>query len=171
VAGGEVVIAAADLLLELADFLGKEFDRTAALGADHVMVTAAIVLVLVAGDAVVKSDFAGKPALGEEFQGAVDGGVADAGIFFLHQAVKFVRRKVIASFEEGAENGIALGGLFEANFLEMAMEDVLGFADHLAGDGGLIIDALLQHGQAAVRIAPRRLENEIHFQPGGVLVD
>jgi hypothetical protein len=28
----------------------------------------------------------------------------------------------------------------------MAMKDLLGFADHLAGDGGLIIDALLQHG-------------------------
>jgi hypothetical protein len=27
----------------------------------------------------------------------------------------------------------------------MLVEDVLGFADHLAGDGGLVIDALLQH--------------------------
>jgi hypothetical protein len=29
----------------------------------------------------------------------------------------------------------------------MAVQDVLGFADHLAGDGGLIIDAFLQHGE------------------------
>jgi hypothetical protein len=28
----------------------------------------------------------------------------------------------------------------------MTVQDPLGFANHLAGDGGLIIDALLQHG-------------------------
>jgi hypothetical protein len=30
----------------------------------------------------------------------------------------------------------------------MAVKDVLGFAYHLAGDGGLIIDTLLEHGEA-----------------------
>jgi hypothetical protein len=49
----------------------------------------------------------------------------------------------------------------------MAMKDFLGFADHLAGDGGLIIDALLQHTCWNItRISSRHLENEIHFQRG-----
>jgi hypothetical protein len=30
----------------------------------------------------------------------------------------------------------------------MAVEDALGFADHLARDGGLIINALLQHEES-----------------------
>jgi hypothetical protein len=55
VAGGEVVVFVADLLFEATDFLGKEFHRAAALGADHVVMAAAIVLVLVAGDAVVRT--------------------------------------------------------------------------------------------------------------------
>ena len=108
--------------------------------------TATVVLVLVAGDAVVEGDFTGQAALRQQFQRAVDGGVADAGIFFLHQAVEFVGGEVIAGFEEGVQNGVALGGLFQANGLLVAVKDLLGFADHLAGDGGLIIDALLQHG-------------------------
>ena len=146
VPGGEVVILAADFLFELADFLRKEFDGTATTGTNHVVMTAAVVLVLEARDAIVECDFAGQAALRQQFQGAVDGGVADAGIFFLYQAVEFVGGKMVAGFKEGTQNGVALGGLLEADALQMLVKDVLGFADHLAGDGGLIIDALLQHG-------------------------
>jgi hypothetical protein len=83
VAGSEIVILAADLLLQLADFRGKEFDGAAAIGAHHVVMAAAVVLMLVAGDAVVKGDFAGEATFGEQFEGSIDGGVADAGIFLL----------------------------------------------------------------------------------------
>jgi hypothetical protein len=82
------MVFAADFLFELADFLGKEFDRTPTVGADHMVMAAAVVLVLVAGDAVVEGHFAGQAALCEKFQSAVNRGVADAGIFFLHQAVQ-----------------------------------------------------------------------------------
>ena len=147
VPGSEVVIFAADLLLEAPYFLRKEFNRTAAAGADHVVMAAAIVLVLVAGNAVVEGDFAGQAAFGQQLQGAVDGGVADASVSFLYEPVQFIRGEMVAGFEEGAENGVALGCLFQTDAFEMPVEDLLGFADHLAGDGGLIIDALLQHGK------------------------
>ena len=107
---------------------------------------AAVVLVFVARDAVVEGDFAGESAFGQEFQRAIDSGVADAGVFFLDEAVKFVGGEVVAGFEECAEDGIALGSLLKAYVFEVAMEDVLRFADHLPGNGGLIVDALLQHG-------------------------
>jgi hypothetical protein len=87
---GEVVVLTADCLLELADFLRKELDRAAAIGANHVVMAAAVVLVLVARDAVVESNFAGQAALRKQLQGTVDGGVADASVFFLHQAMEFV---------------------------------------------------------------------------------
>ena len=143
---GEVVVFAANFLLEPADFLGKEFDRTATAGADHVVMAAAVVLVLVARDAVVEGDFAGQATLGQQLQCAVNGGVADPGVFFLDEAVKFIGGKMVAGFEESAENGVALRRLLQADTLEMAVKDLLGFANHLAGDGGLIIDAILQHG-------------------------
>ena len=145
VAGSFVVVFVADLLPESFDFGGEELDRTAATGADHVVVAAAVVLMFVAGDAVMKGDFAGEATLGEQLQRAVDGRVTDLGVFLFDQAVQFFGGKVLTGLEEGAQDGIALRGLLEADALEMLVEDVLGFADHLAGDGGLVIDALLQH--------------------------
>jgi hypothetical protein len=104
-------------------------------------------------------------ALGQQFEGAVNGGVADARVFLLHQAVEFVGGKMIAGFQEGVQDDVALSGLLQANALEVAMQDLLGLADHLAGDRGLIIDALVEHGGGQrVRISPGHIENEIHFQ-------
>src|SRR5438270_5392753 len=90
VPGGGIVVLAADFLFELTDFLREKFDGTTASGADHVVMTATIVLVLVPRNAVVERDFAGQPAFGQQFQRAIHGCVADTGIFFLYQTVKFV---------------------------------------------------------------------------------
>jgi hypothetical protein len=65
VTSSEVVVFAANLLFEAAYFLRKEFDGTAAAGADHVVMAAAVVLVLVAGNAVMEGDFAGQSAFGQ----------------------------------------------------------------------------------------------------------
>jgi len=115
-ASGEVAIFLAYFLLEAAHVLGKEFDGTAAIRADHVVMAAAVVLVLVAGNAVVEGDFAGQAALRQQFQRAIDGGVADAGVFFLHQAVQFVGGEMVAGFEKGMQDHVALRSLFQADF-------------------------------------------------------
>ena len=143
------VISAADFLLQYADLGREELNGTAAIGANHVVMATPVVLMLVTGDAVMEGDFAGQAALGKQFQGAVYGGVSDTGVFLLHQAMEFVRGKVITRLQEGPQDGIALGGLFEADTLEMAMEDILRLADHLAGECGLVVDALLKHGAAS----------------------
>ena len=151
--------------LEFADLLGKEFHRTATTGADHMVMAAAVVLVLVAGDAIVEGNFAGQSALGQQFERAIDSGVADVGVFFLYQPVELVGGEMIAGFKKAAQNGVALSSLLQTDALQVAVENVLGFADHLARDGGLIIDALLQHGEGtAGQDTIRLLENEIHFQ-------
>ncbi len=64
VAGGYVVVFLANLLFQLPDLLREKFYRTAAPGADHVVMTAPVVLVFVAGDAVVECHFTGKAAFG-----------------------------------------------------------------------------------------------------------
>src|SRR5271154_3841303 len=66
VARGQVAVLAANFLLDLCRLRRKEFHRRAALGANHVVMAAAIVLMLVARDAVVKSNFAGQPATGQQ---------------------------------------------------------------------------------------------------------
>ncbi len=87
VARSEVVILPADFLLQLVDFLREEFHRTAAIGADHVVMAAAIVLMLVARDAIMKGDFARQSAFGQQFEGAIHGGVADADVLLLYQTM------------------------------------------------------------------------------------
>jgi len=66
--------------------------------------------------------------------------------FFLHQAVKFVGGEMVAGFQKGMQDDVTLRGLLQAHGFQVAMQDFLGFANHLAGDGGLVIDTLLQHG-------------------------
>ena len=164
VAGCQVMIFAANLLLEFADFLGEEFDGTPATGADHVVMAAPVVLVFVTRNAVVEGDLAGQAALGQQLQRAVDGSKPDASVFFLDQAVKFVGGKMIAGLDKSAQDGIALCRLFQPDALQVAMKDLLGFADHLARDGGLIIDALLKHGERnGVRIPPGILKMKFVF--------
>src|SRR5215472_12902895 len=83
VTGSVKTVFAADLLLQLADLGREEFDRGAAFCAHHVMVAAAVELVLVAGHAVRKRHHAGQPAFGQQFERAVDGGEAYLGVSFL----------------------------------------------------------------------------------------
>ena len=146
VSSGEVVIFVSDFLLKLSDFLREKLNRTAATGTDHVMMAAAVVLVLVAGDPVMKCNFTGQAAFGQQLERAVNGGVADAGIFLLDQAMEFVGGKMVAGFQKGAQDGVPLGRLLQSHALEMAVQDILCLANHLAGESGLIIDAFLQHG-------------------------
>ena len=130
--GRQVVVPAADFLFDVAHFRRKKLHRAAALGADHVVVAAAIVLVLVPRDAVVKGDLAGQAALGEQLQCAIHRGVADARVFFLHQPVELVRRKVVTGLKKGSQNRVPLRSLFQADIFEMAMQNPLRLTNHLA---------------------------------------
>ena len=145
VASGHIMVLASDLLLDFSDFLGEKFDRCAALGADHVVMTATVILVLITRNAVVESDFAGQSATGEELQGTVDGGEANARVGFLNQAVQFVGGEVFAGFEESSQNRVALFGLFQADAFEMLAKNSFRFADAFRRDSRLIVDSFLQH--------------------------
>lgn len=140
------MVLVSDLLLDFPDFFREKFDRGAALGAHHVVMTAAVVLVLIARDAVVKGDFAGEAATREKLERAVNSGETDARVGFFDQAVQFVGGKMFASFEEGPKNGAALFGLFEANAFEMLQENSFGLADALRRDSRVIVNSFLQHG-------------------------
>ena len=164
VAGGQIVIFAADFLLKVPNLLRKKLDRTSTFRANHVVMAASIVLVLVAGNAIVKGHLAGQAAFGEQFERAVDRGVSDTCVSFLHQSMEFVGREMVAGFEEGTQNRVALGSLLQSNAFQMAVENLLGLADHLAGEDRLVIDALLEHGgQDKIRIPPGILKMKFIF--------
>ena len=132
VARRQVVVLAPDFLLQFADLGREEFDRATALGADHVMVIAAVVLVLIPRHTVMKCDLTGQTALGQQLQGPIHGGEADPGVFLFHEAMELVRGEVISRLEEGAENRVALLSMLQTYTAEVLVEDVLGLAHILA---------------------------------------
>jgi hypothetical protein len=144
-ASGDVLVSAPDFLFKLSDFLGKEFDRSLALGTHHVVMTAPVVLVFIARDAIVESYFASQTATGQKLQRPIDGSETDARIGFLNQSMEFVNRKMFASFKKCPENCAALFGLLQADAFKMLMKNTFSFADVLPRDSQLIVDSLLQH--------------------------
>src|SRR4051794_33919708 len=110
--------------------------------------SAAVVLMLVAGDAVVERHFAGESAFGEELERAIDGGETDLGIFLLDQAVELFGGEMIAGLEKSFEDGVALLGMLEADLFQVLMKDVGRLAEHLPREGRLIIDTFGQHASS-----------------------
>src|ERR1700722_7602043 len=80
VAGGNVTVLSSNLLFDFSDLFREEFDRSAALGAHHMVMTAPVVLVLVTRDAVMKRNFARQATTSEQLQGPVDSGEANARV-------------------------------------------------------------------------------------------
>jgi hypothetical protein len=146
VAGRKVLVLAANLLLDALDPAGKELHRSATFGANHVVVIAPLILMLVARYPVVEGHFAGQTALRQQLQGAVHGGETDAVVLLFDQPVQLIGGKMVAGVQKGTQNGVALPGMFQPHALEVPVKDFLGLAHHLARDGWLIIDALLQYG-------------------------
>lgn len=145
VAGGDVTVFVSDLPLDRSDLLREKFNRSAALRTHHVVMTAAVVLMLVTRDAVVKSDLAGQSATCQKLQRPVDGGETDARVGFLDQPMQFVNRKMFTSFEERPQNCVALFGLLQPDAAEMLQKNSFRFADVLPRDGRLIVDSFLEH--------------------------
>jgi hypothetical protein len=115
------------------------------------MMAAPIVLMLVARDAVMKGNLAGQTAFGEQLESSIHGGEAYLRILLLHQPEQFVGGKVFPRFQEGAQDSVPLLSVLQANALQVPMEDLLSFPNHLTRDAGLIIDSFLQAGWQSSR--------------------
>jgi len=90
------------------------------------MMASPVVLVLVAGHAVVECDLAGETALGQQFQRTVHRGEANPRVAVLNQVVQVFGREVVVSFKEGSQDRVALLGMLQPDTLQMAIEYLLG---------------------------------------------
>ncbi len=144
-AGGIEVVFAPDFFFQLADLRREELDGDSAIRADHVMVAAAVELVFVAGHAVVKSNLAGQAALSQKLERTINRSKPDLGVLLSDQAEKLVGGKMIAGFQEGAQDGIALLGVLQAYALQVLEEDVLRFTHGFARRRSMIVNPSLQH--------------------------
>ena len=114
------------------------------------MVTATVVLVLVAGDAIVEGDFACQSAFGEKFERAVDGGKSNARIALPHELVKLFSREMLVGLEKGEQDGIALLSLLQTDTFQVLMETLLRLAKGFPRNRYVVINALLKHPGAVV---------------------
>ena len=149
VASGIEVILAANLLFQLAHLGREELDRNSAVGADHVVVAAAIELVFIAGNAIVKGDLTGQPAFRQQLECAVDRSKTNLGVLFARQTEELIGRKVIAGFQEGAQDGIALVRMFQTYPFKVFIENILGLAHGFARGRRMIVNPSLQHEASA----------------------
>ena len=85
-----VMMFVANLSFQPVDFRGEKLDRTAAGHAYHMVMAPPVVLMLIAGDPIMKSDFTGQPAFRQEFKSTVYRSKTNPHIAFFHQAVEFV---------------------------------------------------------------------------------
>jgi len=143
-----VVMLAPDVFLDLLNLGRKEFYRTAALRTHHVMMAAAIVLMLISGDAVVECDLAGESALGQQFERAVHGGKSDARVTTLHQLVQFFGGEMVMRIQKGTQDSIALARMFQPHALEVAVKNLLRLSDRLMRELHLIVNAFRQNGHS-----------------------
>src|SRR5262245_65658348 len=123
------------LLLRLERFAVELHDLAAALADDVIVVLGALLARLVARLAVVEAPLGGEPGFLEQLEGAVDGGVADAGVHLLHRGVELFDRTMPAFGEEHARDVVPLRRGLEAAFLQGFFEGPQPPAEH--GGAGL----------------------------------
>lgn len=111
--GDGEAVAVGDFFLEFFDEGVVELDDLAAFGADHVIVVAVHVAVLVALLPVAEIELAGEPALRQQRQRPVHGREPDARLGLGHQPVQFLRAGVLFAIEKRVQDRPPLLGDFQ----------------------------------------------------------
>src|SRR5882724_11452545 len=145
VARGVKMVFASDLFFQLVHLRREKLDRCVALRADHVMVVAAIELMFIARHAVRERDSAGQATLCQKFEGTVNRGETDLGVFLADQAEKLVGREMIARLKKSAQDSIALVSMFQPHALQVLKKDFLRLAHGFARRRRMIVNPSLQH--------------------------
>ena len=156
VARGVKMVFAPNLFFQLVDFRREKLDGRIALRTDHVMVVAAIELVLIARHAVRKRNGAGQAALRQQFERAVNRGEADLGVFLAHKAEKFVGGEMVARFKKSAQDGVALVSTLQPDALQVLIKDFLGFTHGRARRRRMIVNPCLQH---VLSVGPQKMSS------------
>lgn len=86
-----------------------DFYDLAAVKADKVVMVTVRLGDLIAGDAIAEMDFHGKARIAQQFERAIHGGLADAGIALDYVLIKFFKRVVAGQFKKSLGYDAPLG--------------------------------------------------------------
>src|SRR6185369_238353 len=147
-ARGVKSVFAPNLFFQLVDLRREKLDRRIALRTDHVVMVAAIELVLIARHAVRKRNGAGQATFRQQLERAVNRGKANLGVFLADEAEKLVGREMIARLKKSAQNGVALVSMLQTDALQVLIKNFLRFTHGFARSGCVIVNPCLPHVSA-----------------------
>src|SRR5688500_18479381 len=119
---------ARDLILQPFNILTVELNDSVAFGADEMIMMGMLILMLVAGTAIDKTDFMGEACLRHQFDGAIDGGKAYRRVPLLNQFIELLDRHMAFRIEKDIKDQVALIGSLQPRTLEMIMKDLFLFS-------------------------------------------
>jgi hypothetical protein len=117
-----------DLVLQRLQLSRKEFNYSATLRTDHVIVVLVLVVVLVVSDAVAKADLARESGLSQQFERAINRGLPDAWIFLLYEPVEVLAGKMLLGAQKHIQNQVSLRSAFEPLLLDVLEKNFLLFS-------------------------------------------
>lgn len=106
--------ASSDPLLLLLDRLVVELEHVSTLEADEVVVVLVVARGFVGRLSLAEAPLGGQPTLGQQLEGAVDGGVADAWVVLAREPQEFFDAHVTTRAEESLGDDVALTRRLEA---------------------------------------------------------
>jgi hypothetical protein len=108
-AHGKIVLLD-NLLLQALDTQALELDDLSTIGADKVVVVMVTLAGLVKGLPGAEVPLLGDAALGEQLQGAVDGGITDAGMLATNPEIQTLGGKMIGGVQKFVKDRLPLAG-------------------------------------------------------------
>lgn len=144
VLGNFEVVPGRHFILEGLELGRVELDNLAALRTDHVIVMLMFVIVFVVGASIAEAHLARKSGVGENFERAIDGSLADRGIFFLDQLIQIFVGEMLFGAQEDVEDEFALGGTLETFLLDVFKKNFLLFG-HLVGHKLACLSVVFAH--------------------------
>ncbi len=107
-------------------FARVELDDATAAAADHVIVRVAAVGVFVVHLLIREMHFFYDTTIDQELERAIDGGLGDAFILLPHHEQQLLGLEMFIGVHDGADDLLALGGVFEAAIAQEFPKDVFG---------------------------------------------
>jgi len=127
----EKTVLAGDLLLQAFDAGIFKLDDRPAEGADEMVMMVLFTAALITGLAVAKVPLSCQAALGEELEGAMNGGVADPRILVANGPIELFRREVRPRRQEFIKDHFPLPGRLEAVLAEIVTKGIFIGHDQL----------------------------------------
>ena len=115
-------------ILQRFEFRREKLDDLAALGTDHVIVMLMFVIMFVVRTSIAEAHFTGESGFSQNLERAIDGSLADGGVFLLHESIKVFIREVFFGAQKNIQDEVTLRRALQPVLLNVFKKDFLLFS-------------------------------------------